>query len=92
MHDTDRLAFLNSTGAYASLPTGVTTTGVDDIDLWIGGLAEETLPFGGFLGSTFNFVFENQLETCRTVTGSTTWPALRVSTSSTSWRTTRSPN
>ena len=60
--DTDRLAFLNSTGAYASLPTGVTTTGVDDIDLWIGGLAEETLPFGGFLGSTFNFVFENQLE------------------------------
>ena len=40
----------------------MTTTGVDDIDLWIGGLAEKTLPFGGFLGSTFNFVFENQLE------------------------------
>ncbi len=60
--DTDRLAFLNSTGAYASLPTGVTTTGVDDIDLWIGGLAERTLPFGGMLGSTFGFVFETQLE------------------------------
>ncbi len=58
----DRLAFLNSTGAYANLATGVTTTGVDAIDLWIGGLAEEKMPFGGMLGSTFNFVFETQLE------------------------------
>ncbi|MFC5708257.1 peroxidase family protein [Aeromonas eucrenophila] len=58
----DRLAFLNGTGDYASLPNGVTVTGVDDIDLWIGGLAEEKNPFGGMLGSTFNFVFENQLE------------------------------
>jgi Ca2+-binding RTX toxin-like protein len=58
----DRLDFLNSTGAWASGPNGVTTTGVDDIDLWIGGLAEEQMPFGGFLGSTFNFVFEEQLE------------------------------
>ena len=41
---------------------GVTTTGVDNIDLWIGGLAEEKMPFGGMLGSTFNFIFENQLE------------------------------
>ena len=40
----------------------MTTTGLDDVDLWIGGLAEEQFPFGGFLGSTFNFVFENQLE------------------------------
>ena len=40
----------------------MTTTGVDDIDLWIGGLAEEKMPFGGMLGSTFNFVFENQIE------------------------------
>ena len=38
---------------------GVTITGVDDIDFWIGGLAEEQMPFGGLLGSTFNFVFEN---------------------------------
>ena len=37
-------------------------TGLDNIDLWIGGLAEEKMPFGGMLGSTFNFVFENQLE------------------------------
>ena len=38
------------------------TTGVDDIDFWIGGLAEKQMPFGGLLGSTFNFVFENQME------------------------------
>ena len=61
-NEADRLAFLNSTGIYASLANGVTTTGVDAIDLWIGGLAEEKMPFGGMLGSTFNFVFENQLE------------------------------
>ena len=59
---TDRLDFLNSTGAWANLASGVTTTGVDDIDLWIGGLAEKQMPFGGLLGSTFNFVFETQLE------------------------------
>ena len=41
---------------------GVTTTGLGSVDLWIGGLAEETMPFGGMLGSTFNFVFETQLE------------------------------
>ena len=28
----------------------------------IGGLAEQQTPFGGLLGSTFNFVFENQLQ------------------------------
>ncbi|MFG1606599.1 peroxidase family protein [Actinoplanes sp. NPDC049265] len=37
------------------------SSGLDDVDLWIGGLAEETMPFGGLLGSTFNYVFENQL-------------------------------
>src|SRR5262245_12767288 len=57
----DRLAFLQSTGAFAN-ENGVTITGVDAIDLWIGGLAEQQMPFGGLLGSTFNFVFENQLE------------------------------
>jgi Ca2+-binding RTX toxin-like protein len=60
--EADRLAFLNSTGIYANQPNGVTTTGVDDIDLWIGGLAEKQMPFGGLLGSTFNFVFETQME------------------------------
>jgi Ca2+-binding RTX toxin-like protein len=49
----DRLAFLNGPAA---------STGVDDIDLWIGGLAEKQMPFGGLLGSTLNFVFETQLE------------------------------
>ncbi|EJM88947.1 MULTISPECIES: peroxidase family protein [unclassified Pseudomonas] len=57
----DRLAFLNSSGTYAMV-NGVTTTGVDDIDFWVGGLAEEKMPFGGMLGSTFNFVFETQME------------------------------
>ena len=27
------------------------------------------MPFGGLLGSTFNFVFENQLRSCRTAIG-----------------------
>ena len=72
----DRLDFLNGTGTWANVTLagkdgvmgtaddlkGVTITGVDAIDLWIGGLAEEKTPFGGMLGSTFNFVFENQLE------------------------------
>ena len=48
--------------AFPRTSDGVSTTGLGSIDLWIGGLAEKTLPFGGFLGSTFNFVFENQLE------------------------------
>jgi hypothetical protein len=58
----DRLDFLNGTRNWVSKPDGVTSTGVDNIDFWIGGLAEEKMPFGGMLGSTFNFVFENQLE------------------------------
>ena len=57
----DSLDFLNGTGAYANVG-GLTVTGVDDIDFWIGGLAERIMPFGGMLGSTFNFVFETQLE------------------------------
>jgi Ca2+-binding RTX toxin-like protein len=48
----DRAEFMNGPAA---------TTGVDSIDLWVGGLAEKTNLFGGLLGSTFNFVFENQL-------------------------------
>jgi beta-lactam-binding protein with PASTA domain/Ca2+-binding RTX toxin-like protein len=37
-------------------------TGLENVDLWIGGLAEQIAPFGGMLGSTFNYVFEHQLE------------------------------
>ena len=52
--DTD---FLNGTGAFAGVETGL-----NDVDLWIGGLAEKPLASGGLLGSTFNFVFETQME------------------------------
>src|SRR5256712_3593079 len=58
----DRFDFLFSTGAWANDANGVTTTGVDVIDLWIGGLAERIAPFGSMLGATFNKVFEVQLE------------------------------
>ncbi len=54
----DAVDFLNATGAYAGGALG----GLENVDLWIGGLAEETMPFGGMLGSTFNFVFEMQME------------------------------
>jgi Ca2+-binding RTX toxin-like protein len=54
----DAVDFLNATGAYAGGALG----GLENVDLWIGGLAEETMPFGGMLGSTFNFVFETQME------------------------------
>ncbi|HEX3314079.1 MAG TPA: peroxidase family protein, partial [Gemmataceae bacterium] len=37
-------------------------SGVDNIDFWPGGMAERPAVFGGLLGSTFNFVFEHQLE------------------------------
>lgn len=57
----DTTAFLNSTGAYASV-AGVTTTGMDNVDLWVGGLAEITDLFGGLLGTTFNYVFQSSLE------------------------------
>ncbi|MFI8608431.1 peroxidase family protein [Pseudomonas sp. NPDC077649] len=51
--DDERMAFLNGPAA---------STGVNDIDFWIGGLAEQIMPFGGMLGSSFNFVFETQME------------------------------
>ncbi|MGF0336471.1 peroxidase family protein, partial [Ectopseudomonas toyotomiensis] len=51
--DDARMAFLNGPAA---------STGVNDIDFWIGGLAERIMPFGGMLGSSFNFVFETQME------------------------------
>lgn len=55
---TDRLDFLNATGAYAGGSLG----GLNTVDLWIGGLAEAHPEFGGMLGSTFNYVFEAQME------------------------------
>ncbi|MBD1203449.1 MAG: hypothetical protein H9533_04850, partial [Rhodobacteraceae bacterium] len=53
----DRLAFLNGTGAWAGVETGLNA-----VDFWIGGLAEAKMSFGGMLGSTFTFVFEAQME------------------------------
>jgi Ca2+-binding RTX toxin-like protein len=43
-------------------PDGITKTGLDTVDLWDGGLAEVTNLNGSLLGSTFNYVFQNQLE------------------------------
>ncbi|MEQ1652501.1 MAG: peroxidase family protein [Hyphomicrobium sp.] len=62
---TDRGDFLNATGAYAPDGAGANDDsrgGLNKVDLWIGGLAEAQQPFGGLLGSTFNFVFETQME------------------------------
>ncbi|OOG68665.1 hypothetical protein B0E45_17580, partial [Sinorhizobium sp. A49] len=53
----DRLDFLNSTGDW-----NIGNSGLNLIDLWIGGLAEKKMPFGGMLGSTFNAIFEAQME------------------------------
>ena len=53
----DRLAFMNGTGQYAG-----DNGGMDNVDLWIGGLAERKNEFGGMLGQTFNFIFEYQME------------------------------
>ncbi len=52
--------FVFGDGAWANVD-GKTITGLDRVDLWVGGLAENTNLFGGLLGSTFNYVFENQL-------------------------------
>jgi Ca2+-binding RTX toxin-like protein len=54
----DRTAFLNATGDYATPRLG----GLMDVDLWVGGLAEKKMDFGGMLGSTFSFIFELQME------------------------------
>ncbi|MFM6848968.1 MAG: peroxidase family protein, partial [Terrabacter sp.] len=58
----DAADFMFSNGAYANDASGRTVTGVDDIDLWVGGLGEVTNLFGGLLGTTFNYVFQGQLE------------------------------
>ena len=54
----DRVDFLNATGAYATAELG----GLQNVDLWVGGLAEKKMPFGAMLGTTFSFVFELQME------------------------------
>src|SRR5262249_12372474 len=49
-------------GAGAPRQGGPTPPGVDDIALGVGGPAELTTQTGGMLGSTFNYVFQLQLE------------------------------
>ena len=53
----DALDFLRGTGVYADRETGINA-----VDLWIGGLAERVNEFGGQLGDTFNAVFQYQME------------------------------
>jgi Ca2+-binding RTX toxin-like protein len=38
------------------------TSGLNDIDLWIGGLAEKNTQAGTMLGNTFDYVFKKQME------------------------------
>jgi hypothetical protein len=57
----DIRALHDSTGAQAQWGTG-SITGLDNVDMWIGGLAEKIDLFGGVLGSTFEYVFRTQLE------------------------------
>ncbi len=52
----DALDFMGGQGAWSNKETGL-----NRIDLWVGGLAERTNLFGGLLGSTFNYVFEQQM-------------------------------
>ena len=54
--------FLRSQGVWATGIDGLPITGLEEIDFWNGGLAEERRPFTGYLGATHNFVFENQME------------------------------
>jgi Ca2+-binding RTX toxin-like protein len=58
----DAADFMFGTGAWANKADGTTTTGLDNVDLWVGGLGEVTNLNGGLLGSTFNYVFQNTLE------------------------------
>jgi Ca2+-binding RTX toxin-like protein len=52
----DEMDFINGSGAWATQETGL-----NKVDLWVGGLAEATDINGGLLGKTFNYVFENSL-------------------------------
>ncbi|TAG31709.1 MAG: calcium-binding protein, partial [Rhodobacterales bacterium] len=53
----ERRDFLHGRGQWTA-----ETSGLNDIDLWVGGLAERIMPFGGMLGSTFTAIFEAQME------------------------------
>jgi len=51
---------INASGPFMFAPAA--TSGLDNVDFWPGGMAEKQSVFGGLLGTTFNFIFEHQLE------------------------------
>src|SRR4029453_3891496 len=53
-------ALVSANGPFMSASSA--TSGLDTVDFWVGGLAEKQDQFGGLLGSTFNYIFEHQLE------------------------------
>jgi Ca2+-binding RTX toxin-like protein len=55
-------AIVNAVPLHPFLTQPAATSGLNDVDLWVGGLAEQIHPFGGMLGSTFTVVLETQLE------------------------------
>jgi Ca2+-binding RTX toxin-like protein len=55
--EADARDFMYSTGAWEN-----TETGINLVELWVGGLAEKQMVGGGLLGPTFNYVFEKQME------------------------------
>jgi Ca2+-binding RTX toxin-like protein len=62
--DNNRNDFLFSTGTWANTVNGLSTTGLEQIDLWVGGLAEAkptASTAGGLLGSTFDYIFTEQM-------------------------------
>ena len=59
----DRVEFLNGSDDYAGgIAAAGALGGLNAVDLWIGGLGEKAPEFGGMLGTTFNYVFEAQME------------------------------
>ena len=64
----DSANFMNATGSARSNAAYRFTdrrAGLDDIDLWIGGLAEKPQAQIGMLGSTFAFIFTQQFQALR---------------------------
>ncbi|MFC1459360.1 peroxidase family protein, partial [Microvirga arabica] len=59
--EAERLDFLHGRGQYGDTATG-RLGGLNDVDFWIGGLAEKKMAFGSMLGSSFTYVFEYQME------------------------------
>ena len=55
-------AYRGLSGAEACETFMLGNNGLDDVDLWVGGLAEKNTQAGTMLGSTFDYVFKKQLE------------------------------